>query len=59
MVSDEAETSAELSLVSTMSLIQWLCAWTWLRKVVLPGLEESVSEKLRSHEQTTPSRPAE
>lgn len=68
MVSDDAETKAELFRVKTTSLIQWLWAWTWCLKVVVPAgfeAEELVYEdedragKSRFQEQITPSRPAE
>lgn len=37
VVSDDAETKAELFRVRMMSFIQWLCAWTWSLRVVGGG----------------------
>src|SRR3954452_18853762 len=69
VVSDEAETSAELSCAKTISLIQWLWACTcvlkpvglgfWLESESSVGANEEGRGKSRSHEQMTPSRPAE
>ncbi|KAH8628809.1 hypothetical protein IG631_16066 [Alternaria alternata] len=46
-MSDEAETRASLFWARTMSLIQWVCACTWLRNWVGGGLESTTLESAK------------
>jgi len=70
LMSDEADTRAWLDWARIRSLIQWVCACTWLCRVeagegggfasmAVIWSDLCCTSKLRSHAQMTPSRPPE